>query len=99
MNEAPHKLLFSISLKMRQLLAARICADRSLSRSEMMDICGIRHEFQAGILMETAGKTTLASCCNAVLCCAETAYELNSTAEPESRIIELVLKLASLKGI
>jgi len=94
MREAPHKLIYSISLKMRQLLAARICIENNLGKSTLMDICGIRHDFQAKILMNTANKASLSTCKNAVLNCAETALELNSTSEPESRMIELVTKLA-----
>jgi len=93
MREAPHKLMFSISLKMRQLLAARVCIENNLGRATLMDICGIRHDFQARILMNTANKATLSTCRNAVLYCSETALELNSTTEPESRMIELITRL------
>ena len=94
MREAPHKLLFSISLKMRQLLAARVCLDRGLGRDALMDLCGIRYEFQARTLMETARKTTLSKCRDAVLRCADAAYDLNSAPEPEARLTELIVRLA-----
>ena len=94
MREAPHKLMFSISLKMRQLLAARICIENNLNTTKLMEICGIRHDFQARTLMSTASKATLSECRNAVIYCSETALELNSAPEPESRLIELVTKLA-----
>jgi len=94
LREAPHKLIYSISLKMRQLLAARLCIENNLGKSTLMEMCGIRHEFQARILMNTAKRATLSSCRNAVLYCSETALELNSSTEPESRMIELVTKLA-----
>ena len=95
MREAPHKLMYSISLKMRQLLAARVCIENDLSKAKLMEICSIRHDFQARILMSTASKATLSSCRTAVLSCSETALELNSATEPESRMIELIAKLAS----
>ena len=94
MREAPHKLLFSISLKMRQLLAARVCIENNLDKRALMDMCGINQEFQARTLMDTARKTTLAECRRAVLLCAGTAYELNSMPEPEARLTELIVKLA-----
>ena len=94
MREAPHKLIYSISLKMRQLLVARVCLENKLSKRELMDICSIRHEFQASNLMSTAGKSTLKDVKKKVLACSETALELNSTSEPESRMIELLTKLA-----
>jgi len=94
MREAPHKLIYSVSLKMRQLLVARICIEKNLGSTALMDICGIRHEFQARTLISTANKTTLTDCRAAVLFCSETALELNSTTDPESRMVELVTKLA-----
>ena len=94
MREAPHKLVFSISLKMRQLLAARVCIDSSLGKQALIDMCGIRHDFQARMLIDTARRMTLGSCRDAVLCCAETALELNSAPEPEARLTELIAKLA-----
>ena len=93
MREAPHKIIYSVSLKLRQLLAARICLENKLGKNLLMDTCGIRHEFQANSLLKTANKSTLSECRSAVLLCSEAAFELNSTAEPESGIIDLVLKL------
>ena len=94
MREAPHKIMSVISSKMRQLLAARVCIENNNGKNDLMNICNLRHEFQARNLMQTAGKTTLSDCRNAVLHCSETALELNSTGEPESRMIELVTRLA-----
>ena len=99
MRETPHKLIYSISLKMRQLLAARVCIESKLSRHELIDICNIRYEFQAKALMDTARKTTLAECRKAVLLCAQIAHELNSTPEPEARLIELIIKLAFVNKV
>jgi len=87
-------MIYSISLKMRQLLAARVCIEHNLNSTKLMEMSGIRHEFQARTLMSTARKTTLSYCQNTVLFCSATALELNSGAEPESRLIELVAKLA-----
>jgi len=94
MREAPHKLMYSISLKIRQLLVARICVENKLDKSSLMQMCNIRHDFQAKTLITTANKATLADCRNAVLYCSSTALELNSGTDPESRMIELVTKLA-----
>jgi len=94
MRETPHKIIFNISLKMRQLLAARVCIESKLTKSDLIDMCGIRHEFQARALMDTARKTTLANCRQAVLLCSQTAYELNSAPEPEAHLSELIARLA-----
>jgi DNA polymerase-3 subunit delta len=96
MKEAPHKLIFSISLKMRQLLAAKVCLENNLGKSELVEMCNIRHEFQAKALLDTARRASLSGCREAVLCCADTALELNSGIDPESGLTELITKLASL---
>ena len=94
MREPPHKLLYSISLKMRQLLAARICLENGLDKFALMDICGIKHEFQARTLLDTARITTLGERRDAVLTCSEAAHELNMSADPEQSLIELITKLS-----
>jgi len=99
MREAPHKLMFSISLKMRQLLAARICIENKLGKETLIDMCGIRYEFQARSLIETARRMTLARCRQAVLICAQTAFDLNSSSEPEARLTELIARLAHSEAI
>jgi len=96
MKEPPHKLIFSISLKMRQLLAAKVCINSGLSKNDFIDMCGIRFEFQARSLMDTARKTSLEGCRRAVLFCSETALELNSESDPEARMTELITRLATI---
>ncbi|MCL2409232.1 MAG: DNA polymerase III subunit delta [Oscillospiraceae bacterium] len=96
MKEAPHRLIYVISLKMRELLAARICIENGQGIEILMEMCGIRFPFQAKTLFETARKTTLAECRSAVKACAETAYELNSGSDQESMITELIAKLGNL---
>ncbi|MCL2425626.1 MAG: DNA polymerase III subunit delta [Oscillospiraceae bacterium] len=95
MREVPHRLISSVSIKMRQLLAARICIENNLDKAKLMKLTGIRFDFQAKMLMNTANKAKLSECRAAVLACAATALELNSTStNPESQMIELVTKLA-----
>ena len=94
MSEAPHKLMHSICLKIRQLLAARVCIDNKINKAEFKKMCGIRYDFHVDILLGAARKTSLAFCRNAVIMCAQTSKELNSIDEKEACIIELVTKLA-----
>ena len=96
MREAPHKILFSISLKMRQLLAARVWVESGLGMNALMEVCGIRYDFQASQLMSIAKKTNLYHCRGAVLACSETARLLNSSSEPEACLVELAARLAFL---
>jgi len=93
MREAPHKMIYSISLKLRQLLVARVCIENGLGKTHFMEMCGIRHEFQARGLWATANKSTLSDCKASVIHCSETALDLNSTTDPEARIVELLLRL------
>jgi len=97
MREPPQRIIYSISLKMRQFLAARVCIDKGVGRDALCDMCGIKYEFQAKLLMDTARKTTLADCRAAVRLCAETAYAINISPEPEARLIELIAELAFSK--
>ena len=97
MREVPHRLIFSISLKMRHLLTARIFAEAGLNIAAVKKACGIQHDFQAEFLFRTAKKATLPQCRDAVLLCSATAMELNSAPDPEARITELVIKLALKK--
>ena len=94
MREAPQRLIYSISLKMRQLLAARICIENNLGKASLIEMCALNHDFQARILLDTARKSTLTACRQAVIDCAKAAYDLNSSPDPESRMVELVAKLA-----
>ena len=94
MREAPHRLMFSISLKMRQLLAARVCIEDGLGKNDLMKMCAIMFDFQAKMLLDTARKSTLTACRDAVLNCAKAAYDLNSSPDPESRLVELITQLA-----
>ena len=94
LREPAQKILYSISLKMRQFLAARVCIENKVDRAELMKMCGIRYDFQAKILFDTARKTTLSKCREAVLLCAQAAFDLNSAPEPEARLVELVTRLA-----
>ena len=94
MREAPQMIMFSISSKMRQFLAARVCIENRLDTKALIDMSGIKHEFQAKMLMDTARKTTLSGCREAVLHCADTAFALNSAPEPETRLVELIARLA-----
>jgi len=96
MREPAHKIMFAIAVKMRQLLAARVCIDNKLDRKALVEIIALPRnlEFQAGYLMETARKTTLARCRDYVRLCSEAGYALNSQPDSELRVTELLTQLA-----
>ena len=97
MREVPQKILFSVSLKMRQLLAARVWLESGLDKDTYMEVCGIKFDFQASQLLSSARKMSLSGCRSAVQACSESAYQLNSSSSPEACLIELVAKLALLR--
>ena len=94
MREPPQRIIYNISMKMRHFLAARICIENKLSKNSLIEWCGLKYDFMASILLDAARKATIQKCRSAVLLCAEAAYDINSTSEPEARLIELVTQLA-----
>ena len=98
MREAPHKLIYSISQKMRQLLAARVCFENNLGAADLMEMSGMKFEFQAKTLMTSAKETTLDECKKFVLICSETAFALNSSGRPAESLAELIARLAFAAG-
>lgn len=97
MREPPHKLMFSISLKLRQLLAAKLIITNGLGENALMKLCDIHYDFQARRLIASARKTTLEDCRRSVILSAETAYRMNTGGDPESHLTELLLSLAESK--
>ena len=95
MREAPHRIFFSIALKMRQLLAARICIESNSGVNAFMKMCGIWQEYHARPIMSTAQKSSLKQCRDAVLMCSDTAYALNSSSDPEASLVELIVRLGT----
>lgn len=97
MQTAPHKLMFSISLKLRQLMAARLCYENGNGEKALMNLCDIRFDFQARNLMSSAKKTTLEDCRKAVISSAETACRMNLSGDPKTLLVELLIDLAERK--
>ena len=95
MQEPPHKILYNISIKMRQLLAAKLCVLSEKGMSDLMDICSIRYEFQAKGVMAAARRTDESWCRGAVRLCSETAYKMNSGTTDEKELLsQLLMELA-----
>lgn len=97
MREPPHKLIYAISLKLRQLMAARLIYESGLGDKSLMALCGIRFDFQARRLMASAKKTTLEDCRRSVILSAEAACRMNQGSDAENLLTELLLRLAGSK--
>ena len=93
-REAAHKLLFTISLKMRQLLAVSVLIDDGASNSALVSMFGMKYDFQLKPLLNAARKLSLAKCRDAVQACFRAATDLNNSSDPDERLIELIAELA-----
>lgn len=98
MQEPPHKIIYSLSQKMRQLLAARICVESGRGSGDLMEICGIKYDFQARNLMSGAQRISMGWCRNAAMLCADTAYKMNSTGRGGDELLSQLLIELSLTG-
>ena len=94
MQEPPHKIHFSISMKMRQLLAARVLYEQGKTKDQLMELCGIRFDFQARGMMNAARRVTLPWCRRAVLACSESALALNTGKDGKEVLAQLLTELA-----
>ena len=94
-DKPPHYFIFSITLKLRQLLTARCCLEAGLGEKDLMSVCGLKWDFQARSLMASARKTTVRACRQAVILSAEAAYRMNSGTDPEVCLTELLIGLAA----
>lgn len=91
MQEPPHKIIYSISLKMRQLMAARVAIDCGRDMGAFMDICGIKSDYQARGIYINARKTDIKWCRSAVRLCSETAFKMNSDSSDYSEVLSQLL--------
>ena len=97
MREVPHKIIYSITQKLRQLLTARVCLENKLGKKELMEISNCRYEFQAKSLMASAKQRSLSWCKKAVLLSAETAFSMNSSGEKgETLLVGLLIDLSAI---
>lgn len=93
MREAPHRLLYALTSKMRSLLLAKYYSESGRSVRELMNATGTRYEFQAKNLMSAAKRTTVQRCSLSLRLCWETAFRLNDGGGMES-VTELLARLA-----
>lgn len=100
MNEPPHKILFSISSKLRQLLGAKVCLNNGVSTQEMIKLLEINYEFQARGLVSAARKLSMPLCRKMMSECADAAYMLNRSREDGGAILaQMLVKMALASGV
>ena len=98
MNEAPHRILFSVAAKLRQLLCAKICLQNGLGLKDLMRLCDIRYDFQARSVLDLARRTSLTRCAEMVSLSADTAYKLNSSSQDDGELVrEFVVRVLLMR--
>ncbi|MDR0905627.1 MAG: DNA polymerase III subunit delta [Oscillospiraceae bacterium] len=95
MREAPHRISYSLTAKLRQLLLARLYLDEGRGAAELMKTAGIRYDWQARNLLSAARKISIAKCKAAIALCCDAAFALNDGGG-EDTLIDLLLRLAAL---
>ena len=98
MQEVPHVILYSLSAKLRQLLAARVCLNSGKGTGELMQLAGVRLEFQARNLMAGARQVSLDWCREALRRTYAAARRLNLSSKEGSGILTQLLLELSLLG-
>lgn len=100
MKEPAHKIVYSITLRLRQLYAAKLCDENGESLAGFMDMCALRYDFQARKLLQSAKNISTARCRNAVLLSARAAYGMNSgEGTPEELLKALIVDLAAARQV
>lgn len=100
LEEPPHKIIYSLSLRMRQLYCAWVCQTNGRGISELMDMLGLKNEYQAKGLMQGAKRAGGAWCKEAMGQCADTAYKLNSSGSSGQQLLtDLLLHLRMIDEI
>lgn len=95
MREPPQLLIYSITMNLRQLLAARLCLERRLGEKDLMKTGAFKFDWLAKKFLVSARKVTLPECRQAVRLSTETAYQMVTVGEGDLRLTELLIKLAS----
>ena len=95
MQEAPIKLLASLAKQVRQLYTARLAVEGQKNIKWLMDLWGLRREFQAEKLFQSCRRFTLDWYCWALLRCEEADLQMKSTgADGQDVLVNLLLELA-----
>ena len=98
MREPPHRIIYSVSLKIRQLYSAWICLENKRGVSDLMEMFDFRNDYQARGLMTGARRAGGKWCRDALLMCAQTAEKLNNSSfDNEELLAQLIVNMAVLE--
>ena len=95
-NNEPIPMLAMLGIQMRKLYAARLAEEHMLGARYVMEVCGIKYDFIANRLLQSARGFTLPQLRRAVEICAETDYRMKSSGEEDAELFrEAVLRIAA----
>lgn len=96
-NNEPIPMLAMLGVQMRRLYTARLALEKNLGLKYIMEVCGIRYEFIARDLLNSARGFTLPQLRGAVRLCAETDYKMKSSSEDDAALLkDAVLRIAAV---
>lgn len=95
-DEPPIKTLAVVGKQMRNLYAARVALDRKLGKSYVSETCGVKFDFVAERLMNSARGFTEVQLSHAVRLCAETDYRMKTGGGDNGELLcELIMRIAA----
>lgn len=93
-NNDPIMMLAVVGQQMRRLYAAKCAMAERLSGADMMALCGVRYDFIAQKLTQSARRYSMAQLEHAVRLCAETDYAMKRSGTDNTELLkELLLRL------
>jgi DNA polymerase-3 subunit delta len=99
-NNVPIMLLAVVGQQLRRLYAAKVAASEHLGVSDVMELCGLRFDFIAQKLTQSARRYSMAQLEHAVQLCAETDYAMKRSGTDNAELLkELLLRLLAEASI
>lgn len=91
LNEPPHKIIYSISMRLRQLYSACVCLEYGKGAPELMDMFDIKNDYQVRGIITGAKRAGSLWCREAMGKCAGAALKLNSSSSDNGEILSQLL--------
>ena len=98
-NNEPIPILAMLGAQMRRLYAARLAAEKGLGTKFVVDSCGLKYDFLATKLLQSARGFSLPQLRRAIELCAEADYKMKSSSLDDRELLtETVLRIAAGEG-
>ncbi len=92
----PIGMIAMLGIQMRRLYAAKLASQQGLGIRYVMETCGIKYDYQASRLMQSARGFTLPQLRKAVELCAEADYRMKSSSQDDLALFkDVVLQIAA----